>query len=59
MEKLKYEEEHVECTLHTGNQLKILNEEFCLGMEEDTLTVATQEPAQQKLVYITNLEEDS
>ena len=28
MEKLKDEEEHVNSTLHTGNQLKILIEEF-------------------------------
>ena len=28
MEKPKYEEEHANCTLHTGNQLKILIEDF-------------------------------
>ena len=58
MQKLKDEEEHVNCTQHTGNQLKILIEEFSWGTEDDTLMLDTQETAQQQLVYITNLEND-
>ena len=58
MEKSKDEEEHADSTLHTGNQLKISIEEFSWGMEDDTLMLDTQETAQQKLVYITNLEKD-
>ena len=48
MEKPKYEEEHANCTLHTGNQLKLLIEEFSWGMEDDMSTLNTQETAQQK-----------
>ena len=33
--------------------------EFSWGTEDDVSMLATQETAQQKLVYITNLEEDS
>ena len=59
METPKYEEEHADCTLHMGSQLKILIKEFSWGMEDNTSTLATQETARQKLVYITNLEKDS
>ena len=54
-EKQKHEEEHVEPTLHTGNQLKIPIEEFNWEREGDGSTLGTQEPEQQ--VYITNLED--
>ena len=55
----KYEEEHVNRTLHMGNQLKISIEEFSWGSEDNVSTLNTQEIAQQQLVYITNLEKDS
>ena len=55
----KYEEEHVNCTLHMGNQLKISIEEFSWESEDNVSTLNTQEIAQQQLVYITNLEKDS
>ena len=58
MQKPKDEEEHVDSTLHTGNQLKLLIKEFSWGMEDDASTLNTQETAQQQLVYITNLEKD-
>ena len=57
-QKPKDEEEHVNSTLHTDNQLKITIEEFSWETEDDGLTVNTQETAQQQLVYITNLEDD-
>ena len=62
MEKPKYEEaleEHANHTLHIGNQLKISIKEFSSGMEDDASMLTTQETAQQKLMYITNLEKDS
>ena len=58
MQKPKDGEEHAGSTLHTGNSLKLSIEEFCWGMEDDKLTLDTQETAQQELVYITNLEDD-
>ena len=36
MQKQKDEEEHVNSTLHTGNQLKLWIKEFSWGMEDDT-----------------------
>ena len=33
------DEEHVESTVHTGNQLKILVEELKLGVDDDALTL--------------------
>ena len=59
MEKPRDEEEHADSTLHTGNQLKISIQEFSWGMEDNALMLDTQETAEQKLVYITNLEKDS
>ena len=56
MQKLKDEEEHVDSTLHAGNQQKISIEEFSWGKEDDASTLNTQEMAQRQLVYITNLE---
>ena len=57
MEKQKHEEEHVEPTLNTGNRLKISIEEFCWEREGDGFTLGTEEPEQQEVVYITNLED--
>ena len=58
MQKPEDEEEHVDFTLHTGNQLKISIEEFSWGTEDDRSMLNKQETAQQQLVYITNLEDD-
>ena len=55
MEKPKHEEEHVEPTLNTGNQLKISIKEFCWEREDDGFTLDTEELEQQQLVYIMNL----
>ena len=57
MEKQKHEEEHVEPTLDTGNRLKISIEEFSWEKEGDRSTLGTEEPKQQEIVYITNLED--
>ena len=56
-EKQKHEEEHVEPTLDTGNRLKILIEEFSWEKEGNGSTLGTEEPEQQEIVYITNLED--
>ena len=56
-EKQKHEEEHVKPTLNTGNQLKISIEEFSWEREGDGPTLGTEEPEQQQIVYITNLED--
>ena len=55
-EKQKHEEEHVEPTLNAGNRLKISFEEFIWEKEDDGSTLGTEEPEQQEIVYITNLE---
>ena len=55
-EKQKHEEEHVEPTLNTGNRLKLSIEEFSWEREGDRSTLGTEEPKQQEVVYITNLE---
>ena len=52
MGKPKHEEEHVEPTLNTGNQLKISIKEFSWEREDDGSTLDTEEPEQQQLVYI-------
>ena len=57
MEKQKHEEEHVEPTLNTGNRLKISSKEFSWEREGDGSTLGTEEPEQQEVVYITNLED--
>ena len=57
MEKQKHEEEHVEPTLDTSNQLKISIEEFSWEKEGDRSALGTEEPKQQQIVYITNLED--
>ena len=56
-EKQKHEEEHVEPTLNTGNQLKISIEEFSWEREGDGSTLGTEESEQQEVVYIMNLED--
>ena len=56
-EKQKHEEEHVEPTLDTGNRLKISIKEFSWDKEGDGSTLGTEEPEQQEIVYITNLED--
>ena len=53
-EKQKHEEEHVEPTCNTGNQLKISIEEFSWEREGDGPTLGAEEPEQQQIVYITN-----
>ena len=57
MEKQKHEEEHVGPTLDTGSRLKISIEEFSWEREADASTLGTEEPDQQQVVYITNLED--
>ena len=54
-EMQKHEEEHVRPTLDTGSQLKISIEEFSWEREDDGSTLETEEPKQQQIVYITNL----
>ena len=56
-EKQKHEEEHVEPTLNIGNRLKISIEEFSWEREGDRPTLGEEEPEQQQIVYITNLED--
>ena len=55
--KQKHEEEHVEPTLNIGNRLKISIEEFSWEREGDRPTLGEEEPEQQQIVYITNLED--
>ena len=55
-EKQKHGEEHVRTTLDTSSRLNILIEEFSWEREADTSTLETEEPNQQKIVYIMNLE---
>ena len=56
-EKQKHEEEHVKPTLDTGNRLKISIEEFSWEKEGDGSTLGMEEPEQQEIVSITNLED--
>ena len=56
-EKQKHEEEHVGPTLDTGSRLKISIEEFSWEREANRSTLETEEPDQQEVVYITNLED--
>ena len=56
-EKQKHEEEHVGPTLDTGSQLKISIKEFSWEREDDRSTLEMEEPEQQEIVYITNLED--
>ena len=56
-EKQKHQEEHVEPTLNKGNRLKISIEEFSWERDGNGSTLGTEEPEQQEVVYITNLED--
>ena len=56
-EKPKHEEEHVRPTLNTGSRLKISIKEFSWEREDDGSTLEMEEPEQQEIVYITNLED--
>ena len=56
-EKQKHEEEHVRPTLDIGSRLKISIEELSWEREADASTLETEEPDQQQVVYITNLED--
>ena len=56
-EKQKHEEEHVEPTLNTNKQVKFSIEEFSWEREGDGSTSGTEEPEEQEVVYITNLED--
>ena len=56
-EKQKHEEEHVKPTLNTGNRLKISIKEFSWEREDDRSTLEMEEPEQQEIVYIMNLED--
>ena len=56
-EKQKHEEEHVKPTLNTSNRLKFSIEEFSWEREGNGSTLGTEEPKQQEVVYITNLED--
>ena len=56
-EKQKHEKEHVGPTLDTGSRPKISIEEFSWEREADRSTLETEEPDQQEVVYITNLED--
>ena len=57
MEKQKHEEEHVRPTLDTGSRLEISIKEFSWEREANGSTLETEEPDQQQVVYITNLED--
>ena len=52
-----HEEEHVKPTLDTGNRPKISIKEFSLEKEGDGSTLGMEEPEQQEIVYIANLED--
>ena len=47
---------HIAKSSSLTDQLKILIEEFSSGMEDDASLLDMHETAQQKLVFITNLE---
>ena len=55
-EKRKHEEEHVGPTLDRGSRLKISIKEFSWEREDDGSTLETEDPEQQEIVYIMNLE---
>ena len=56
-EKQKFGEEHVGPTLDTSSRLNISIKEFSWEREADASTLETEEPDQQEVVYITNLED--
>ena len=55
----KDNEEHAESTIYTGNRLKIPVEELKLGVDDNPLTLTTQETSVKNLVYIMNIQEES
>ena len=57
IEKQKHGGEHVGPTLDTSSRLKILMDKFSWEREDDGSTMETEEPEQQQVVYITNLED--
>ena len=57
MEKQKHEEEDVKPTLNIGSRLKIVIKEFSWEREDKGSTLETEEPEQQEIVYIKNLED--
>ena len=57
MEIQKHEEEHVGLTLDTGSRLKISIKEFSWEREANASILEMEEPDQQQVVYITNLED--
>ena len=57
MEKQKHEEEQAGPTLDTGSRLKISIKEFSWEREDDGSTLEMEEPKQQDIVYIMNLED--
>ena len=50
-------EKHIQCTVYTGNRLNIPVEELKLGVDDDALTLTTQETSVKNSVYITNIQE--
>ena len=56
-EMQKHEKEHVGPTLDTGSRLKISIKKFSWERLADGSTLETEEPNQQEVVYITNLED--
>ena len=56
-EKQKHGEEHVGPTLDSGSQLNISIEELSWEREVDASKLETEEPNQQQIVYIMNLED--
>ena len=55
--KQKHGEEHVGSTLDTSSRLNISIEDLSWEREADASTLETEEPDQQEVVYITNLED--
>ena len=51
------DENHIQRTVYTGNQLNIPVEELKLGVDDDASTLTTQETSVKNLVYITNIQE--
>ena len=56
-ENQKHGEEHVGPTLDTASRLKMSFKESSWEREDDESTLETEEPKQQHIVYITNLED--
>ena len=57
MEKQKHEEEHVKPTLNTWNRLKSRSKNLAGKREGDGSTLGAEEPKQQEVEYIMNLED--